>query len=92
MCGENSFRKLLVGSTPTAIPNKLTNQPENYKGDYYMNTKLKNFVEIGKLVEDNNTNEIINYIQYLDSRVRDLDLQLRTIKHCCETTIQRNGE
>lgn len=54
-----------------------------------MNTKLKNFLEIGKLVESEDKNEIITYIAYLDSRVRDLDLQLRQIHNCCEITLQR---
>ena len=54
-----------------------------------MNTELKNFLEIGKLVESGNKNEIITYIGYLDSRVRDLDLQLRQIHNCCEITKQR---
>lgn len=57
-----------------------------------MNTKLKEAIELRNLIWDATEEEQFKYFDYLHNRIRDLDLQLRTIKNCCENTKQRNRE
>ena len=57
-----------------------------------MNTKLKDAIELRNLIWDATEEEQYKYLDYLHNRIRDLDLQLRTIHNCCEQTKQRNND
>lgn len=55
-----------------------------------MNTKLKDALELRTLVESKNEKLLYTYLDYLQNRIRDLDLQLHHIHSACENTMQHN--